>query len=335
MTCTLLTGGLGYIGSHIACVLAENKQKFIVLDNFSNCKRDVVAKLEKLTKQDIRFYKADIRDTESLIKIINENEVSSVIHLAALKSVSDSLIKPLEYHDVNVKGTISLLQAMQCTGVKRFLFSSTAAVYGEPDFCPIDEIHKLNPLNPYAQSKIIIENILNDISRAESQWSIVCLRYFNPIGAHNSGLIGDDPLSTENSNLMPEMIKVVKGLKDYLNIFGDDYETSDGTGVRDYIHIMDLSEAHVTALDYVNNNTGINFFNIGTGKGVSVLELIKTFEKVSGLRVPIKISNRRKGDCGVCYANPTKANDILKWRSNYDLYKMCDSAWKFVKNNKL
>ena len=335
MTCTLLTGGFGYIGSHTASVLAEKKQKFIMLDNFINCKRDVVVKLEKITKQNIQFYEADIRDTESLIKIINENKVSSVIHFAALKSVSDSLIRPLEYHDVNVKGTISLLKAMKCTGVRRFLFSSSAAVYGEPDFCPIDEKHKLNPLNPYAHSKIIIENILKDLSRAENEWSIACLRYFNPIGAHNSGLIGDEPLSSENSNLMPEMIKVVKGFKNYLKVFGDDYETSDGTGVRDYIHIMDLSEAHVTALDYVNKNNGINFFNIGTGKGVSVLELIKTFEKVSGLSVPIKISNRRKGDCAVCFANPKKANDILKWQSKYDLYEMCDSAWKFVKNNKI
>jgi UDP-glucose 4-epimerase len=238
----------------------------------------------------------------------------------------------LEYYEVNVKGTISLLQAMKYTGVKRFLFSSTAAVYGEPDFCPIDEKHKLNPLNPYAQTKIIIENILKDISKADSDWSIACLRYFNPIGSHESGLIGDDPLSGKDSNLMPEIIKVVKGFKKYLNIFGDDYKTSDGTGIRDFIHVMDLSEAHVMALDYVHKNYGINFFNIGTGRGVSVLDLIKTFEKVSGLSVPIKISERRKGDCAVCFANPKKANDILKWRAKNDLYKMCESSWKFVMN---
>ena len=334
MTCTLLTGGFGYIGSHTAVILAENNKKFLIVDNFNNCKKDVLNRLEKITKKKVNFCEVDLRETESLIKIIKENKVSSVIHFAALKSVSDSLIRPLEYYEVNVKGTISLLQAMKCTGVKKFLFSSTAAVYGEPDFCPIDETHKLNPLNPYAQSKIIIENILQDISKAESEWSIACLRYFNPIGAHQSGLIGDDPISGENSNLMPEMIKVVKGLKSYLNVFGDDYETLDGTGVRDYIHIMDLSEAHVTALDYVNENTGINFFNIGTGKGISVLELIKTFEKVSGLSIPIKISNRRKGDCAICFANPKKANDILKWKAKYDLYQMCDSAWQFVINHK-
>lgn len=334
MTCTLLTGGFGYIGSHTAAILAENNQKFLVVDNFTNCKKDVIDRLEKITKLKVHFCKIDIRDTESLIEIIKENKVSSAIHFAALKSVSDSLIRPLDYYDVNVKGTISLLKAMQFTGVKRFLFSSTAAVYGEPEFCPIDEKHRLNPLNPYAQTKIIIERILQDIAKADSEWSIASLRYFNPIGAHKSGLIGDDPLSEVNSNLMPEMIKVVNGLQNYLKVFGDDYETSDGTGVRDYIHIIDLSEAHVTALNYVNKNTGINYFNIGTGKGVSVLELIKTFEKVSGFKIPIKITKRRKGDSAICFANPKKANDILKWQANYDLYDMCESAWNFVKNNK-
>ena len=278
MTCTLLTGGFGYIGSHTAAILAENNQKFLIVDNLTNCKKDVLDRLEKITKQKVHFCMVDIRDTERLIKIIQENQVSSVIHFAALKSVSDSLIRPLEYYEVNVKGTISLLKAMQFTGVKRFLFSSTAAVYGEPDFCPIDEKHKLNPLNPYAQSKIIIENILHDISRAESEWSIACLRYFNPIGAHCSGLIGDDPLLEENSNLMPEILKVVKGSKNYLSVFGDDYETSDGTGVRDYIHIMDLSEAHVTTLKYVTENTGINFFNID-----------KNFRKSNRFTSPYKI----------------------------------------------
>ena len=335
MTCTLLTGGFGYIGSHTAAILAENNQKFVIVDNFTNCKKDVVNRLEKITKQKVNFFEVDVRDTEALVKIIKENKVTSVIHFAALKSVSDSIMRPLEYYEVNVKGTISLLKAMSYSGLKKFLFSSTAAVYGEPDSCPIDEKHKLNPLNPYAQTKIIIEKILQDISKADNEWSIAILRYFNPIGAHQSGLIGDDPLLKENSNLMPEIIKVVNDSINYLNVFGNDYETSDGTGVRDYIHIMDLSEAHVTALEYVNKNTGLNFFNIGTGKGVSVLELIKTFEKVSGFRIPIKISNRRKGDCAVCFADPKKANDILGWKSNHDLYQMCESAWKFVIKNRI
>tara|TARA_E500000331_G_C17175208_1_gene677975 strand:+ start:154 stop:1152 length:999 start_codon:yes stop_codon:yes gene_type:complete len=332
MSCILLTGGFGYIGSHTATILAEKNQKIVVVDNFSNCKKDVIDRLEKITKQKVPYYILDIRETESLRKIIEENKVESVIHFAALKSVSESLIKPLEYYDVNVKGTISLLTAMKLTGVKKFIFSSTAAVYGEPDFCPIDEKQHLKPLNPYAQTKIVIENILKDISKADKECSFVSLRYFNPIGSHKSGLIGDDPLSGVNSNLMPEIIKVAKGFKNYLNVFGGDYETLDGTGIRDYIHIMDLSEAHVIALDFIDKTNGINFFNIGTGRGVSVLELVKTFEIASGVNVPIKISNRRKGDCAICFANPKKANDMLKWSSKYDLYQMCESAWKFVNN---
>jgi len=285
------------------------------------------------TNDNVAHYECDIRDTKSLVKIIKENKITSVIHFAALKSVADSIINPLEYYEVNVNGTISLLKAMKITGVKKFLFSSTAAVYGEPDSCPIDENHKLKPLNPYAQTKIIIENILKDIVKSEINWSIVCLRYFNPIGSHKSGLIGDDPMMAKNSNLMPEIIKVVRGYKNHLDVFGDDYDTPDGTGIRDYIHIMDLSEAHVKALDFIDKNNGINFFNIGTGKGVSVLQLKSAFEKVSGFNLPIKISKRREGDCAICYANPKKANEILNWNSKYDLSQMCHSAWVFVEKN--
>ena len=333
MSCILLTGGFGYIGSHTATVLADKKQKFVVVDNFSNCKKDIFKKLEKITKQEILFYDLDIKDTKKLREIIIQNKITSVIHFAALKSVSDSLIKPLEYYDVNVVGTLSLLSAMRSTGVKKFLFSSSASVYGEPKYCPIDEKHLLNALNPYAQTKIIIEKILKDLVKVETDWSVVCLRYFNPIGAHESTLIGDDPLSSESSNLMPAILKVVKGFEDSLKIFGDDYATKDGTGVRDYIHIMDLSEAHYAALDFISETKGINFFNIGTGKGVSVLELIKTFENISGFNVPIKISKRRLGDSSSCYANPKKANKLLKWNAKYDLYEMCESAWKFASNN--
>jgi len=333
MSCILLTGGFGYIGSHTATILSEKDQEFVIVDNFLNCKRDIVDRLKKITKQKITFYECDIRDTQSLIKIIKENKITSVIHFAALKSVSDSIFKPLEYYEVNVNGTISLLKAMKLTGVKKFLFSSTAAVYGEPNSVPINENHALKPLNPYAQTKIIIENILKDIIKAENDWSVTCLRYFNPIGSHSTGLIGDDPISGKNSNLMPEIIKSVKGIRSYLNVFGDDYETPDGTGIRDYIHIMDLSEAHVAALDFLNKNSGIHFFNIGTGKGVSVLQLIKTFENVSKLKVPIKIAKRRQGDCAICFANPKKANDILNWSSKYNLDQMCASAWKFVNKN--
>jgi len=333
MSCILITGGFGYIGSHTATILSENNKKFVIVDNFSNCKREIVNRLKMCTNKKISYYECDIRDTKSLIKIIEENKVTSVIHFAALKSVSDSVINPLEYYEVNVHGTISLLRAMKLTGVKKFLFSSTAAVYGEPEFCPIDENHALKPLNPYANTKIVIENILKDIAKVEDNWSIVSLRYFNPIGSHESGLIGDDPCVEKSSNLMPEIIKVVRGYKKYLDVFGDDYDTPDGTGIRDYIHIIDLSEAHFKTLDFIDKNNGINFFNIGTGKGVSVLELKKTFENVSGLEVPIKISKRRKGDCAACFANPQKAKDSLMWHAKFDLNQMCESVWKFVRNN--
>jgi len=333
MSCILLTGGFGYIGSHTAVVLANKKHKFVIVDNFSNCKKDMYRKLEKITKKKIIFYDLDIKDTQKLKEIIILNKITAVIHFAALKSISESIVNPLEYYDVNVVGTLSLLSAMRSTGVKKFLFSSSASIYGEPKYCPIDEKHLLNALNPYAQTKIIIENILKDLVRVEVDWSVVCLRYFNPIGAHESTLIGDDPLSSESSNLMPAILKVVKGFEDSLKIFGDDYDTKDGTGVRDFIHIMDLSEAHFAALEFMSKTKGINFFNIGTGKGVSVLELIKTFENISGFNLPIKISKRRSGDCSSCYANPKKANNILKWNAKYDLYEMCKSAWKFASNN--
>tara|TARA_A100001035_G_C27745446_1_gene483736 strand:+ start:29 stop:1030 length:1002 start_codon:yes stop_codon:yes gene_type:complete len=332
MSCILITGGFGYIGSHTATLLSGKNKKFVIVDDFSNCKRGIVEKVKNICEKEVSYYECDIRDTKNLIKIIKENNVTSVIHFAALKSVPDSIINPLEYYQINVNGTISLLMAMKLTGVKKFLFSSSAAVYGEPDICPINESHALKPLNPYAQTKVIVEQILDDISKAENDWSVVCLRYFNPIGSHASGLIGDDPLSGKNSNLMPEIIKVVKGFKNNLHIFGDDYETFDGTGIRDYIHIMDLSEAHVTALDFIDKNNGINFFNIGTGKGVSVLELIRTFEDVSGFKLPIKISKRRKGDSAICFADPKKANTMLRWTAKYNLNQMCESSWKYITN---
>ena len=332
MSCILLTGGFGYIGSHTATILSRHNQRFVIIDNFSNCEQDIVERIKNITNQKISYCKCDIKDTKTVIKIIKENKVTSIIHFAALKSVHDSNINPLEYYEVNVNGTLSLLRAMKSTGVKKLLFSSTAAVYGEPEFCPIDENHPLKPLNPYAKSKIIIENILKDIVKVENNWSVVCLRYFNPIGSHKSGFIGDDPSLGKNSNLMPEIIKVVRGYKSHLNVFGDDYATLDGTGIRDYIHIMDLSEAHVKALAFIHKNTGINFFNIGTGKGVSVLELIRAFENVSGLDVPIKILKRREGDCAACFANPKKANDMLNWKAKYNLNQMCQSAWEFAKS---
>ena len=331
MSCILLTGGFGYIGSHTATVLANANEKFIIVDNFSNCKKEVITKLEKTINKKVKFYDLDIRDDKRLVRIINEHKIDAVIHFAALKSVSDSIINPLEYYDVNVNGTISILRSMQVSGVKNFIFSSTAAIYGEPEYCPIDENHNLEALNPYGRTKIVIENILKDIINIEKDWSVACLRYFNPIGAHSSGYIGDDPLSDKSNNLIPAIIKVINKDKQYLEIYGGDYETIDGTGIRDYIHIMDLSEAHFSSLKFIRKTNGIHFFNIGTGKGVSVLELKKNFEKACGFNIPYKITNRREGDCSVCFADPTKANNILKWRAKYNLYNMCDSAWKFAK----
>ena len=332
MSCILLTGGFGYIGSHTATVLANSNQNFIIVDNFSNCKKEIIYKLEKVINKKVKFYNLDIREDTKLARIINENQVNAVIHFAALKSASDSIINPLEYYEVNVNGTISLLKSMQLTGVKKFIFSSSATIYGEPDYCPIDEIHNLKALNPYGRTKIMIENILKDLTKIEKDLSVVCLRYFNPIGAHYSGLIGDDPISDKTNNLMPAIINVVNGKKKYLEIYGDDYETSDGTGIRDYIHIMDLAEAHFSALKYIKKTSGIHFFNIGTGKGVSVLQLIKSFENVSGLKVPINITKRRQGDCAACFANPKKANDILNWKAKYNLDQMCASSVKFMNN---
>ena len=333
MSCILLTGGFGYIGSHTATVLANSNEEFVIVDNFSNCKKEIICKLEKTINKKVKFYNLDIRNDKKLAKIINENKVNSVIHFAGLKSVSDSIINPLEYYEVNINGTMSILRSMQLTGVKNFIFSSSAAIYGEPQYCPIDENHNLEALNPYGRTKIVIENILKDLTKIEKDWSVACLRYFNPIGAHSSGLIGDDPLSEKTNNLMPAIIDVINGKKEYLEIYGDDYETPDGTGIRDYIHIMDLAEAHFSALKYLEKTSGINFFNIGTGKGVSVMELIKTFEKVCGLKISYKILNRREGDCSTCFANPKKANDMLNWNAKYDLNQMCKSAWKFSKGN--
>jgi len=328
----LLTGGFGYIGSHTAAILSEIKEEFIIFDDFSNCRENIVERLEKVIGKKFSYVRGDIRDTSKLIKIIKNNKISSVLHFAALKSIQDSVKNPLKYYDVNVLGTISLLNAMQSNGVKKFLFSSSACIYGEPEYLPIDENHPLKAINPYGETKLIIEKILKDLVRYDENWSITCLRYFNPIGSHPSGLIGDDPISGKSQNLMPSLIDVAKGLKANIEIYGNNYETKDGTGVRDYIHIMDLAYAHVKALKYLKNSSGINIFNLGTGSGYSVLELIDTFENVTGIEIPKKIIKRREGDVSSCYADPSKSKRVLEWQTKMNLYQMCSSAWKFSKN---
>ena len=332
MSKILLTGGFGYIGSHTASILAEEQEDFLIYDNFINCKSDIVERLGKTLNQKIDYIKGDVRDTNKLINVIKTNQIKSVIHFAALKYIEDSVSNPLEYYDVNVLGTISVLKAMQINGVKKFLFSSSACIYGEPDYLPIDENHQLKSINPYGETKLIVEKILKDLSNSDKEWSIACLRYFNPIGAHNFGLIGDDPLLEKSNNLMPSILKVAKGLKDSIKVYGDNYDTKDGTGVRDYIHVMDLADAHVKALLYLKKNQGINIFNLGTGKGFSVMELINTFENVTSLEIPKQIISRREGDVSSCYADPTKSNNILDWQTKFNLREMCLSAWNFSKN---
>tara|TARA_Y100001970_G_scaffold101723_1_gene127754 strand:+ start:336 stop:1340 length:1005 start_codon:yes stop_codon:yes gene_type:complete len=329
MTCILLTGGSGYIGSHTASLLAEKNYKFHIIDNFSNSKISVIERLEKITKQKVSYSECDIRNTENIIEIIKNNHITSVIHFAALKSVANSLNNPLDYYDVNVLGTISLLKAMQKTGIKNLLFSSSATVYGKPAYLPIDENHPLKAINPYGETKLIVEKILQDLYISDLEWSITFLRYFNPVGAHPSSLIGDDPTADISKNIMPSILKVVTGFKKNIEIYGGDYDTPDGTGIRDYIHIMDLADAHVKALDYVQQYKGVNVFNLGTGKGYSVIELINAFEKATGRKVDKKIVGRREGDVASCFADPSKANSKLGWETKYNLDDMCKSSWKF------
>ena len=329
----LLTGGFGYIGTHIASLLSEEGKEFLIYDNFSNCQKTIIKRLNKLIGKRVQFINGDIRDTSKLIDTIRQNNIFSVIHLAALKSIEESLINPIEYYDVNINGTISLLKAMQFSNVKNLLFSSSATIYGEPKYLPINEMHPLQAINPYGETKLTVESILKNLVISDNNWSITSLRYFNPIGAHNSGLIGDDPLDKKAQNIIPSIIKVTRGLKDNFEIYGNNYDTPDGTGIRDYIYIMDLASAHLCALSHLIKNNGLHIFNLGTGNGYSVMEVINTFEEVTGEIIPKVIIQKRKGDVSSCYADPTKALKILKWRSKMNLEEMCLSSWNFSKLN--
>ena len=329
----LITGGFGYIGTHIASLLSDQKSEFVIYDNFSNCKKTIIDRLNKITSKKVNYVCGDIRDTNKLITTIKEYKIHSVIHLAALKSIEESILNPIEYYDVNVNGTISLLKAMQFTGVNNLLFSSSATIYGEPKYLPIDEKHPLEAINTYGETKLIVEKIFKNIILTDYPWSITSLRYFNPIGAHHSGLIGDDPSAIKSQNIMPSIIKVIKGLKNNFEIYGDDYDTPDGTGIRDYIHILDLSSAHICALNHLIRKNGLNIFNLGTGNGFSVMEVIKTFEDVTGETIPKVIKQKRKGDVSACYADPTKAKKTLQWSCKSNLKDMCLSSWNFSKLN--
>jgi UDP-glucose 4-epimerase len=329
----LLTGGAGYIGSHTAVDLVEAGHKVVLFDNLSNSCRDVVGRLERITNQSIPFVEGDIRDTLLLSKTIKEKKVDAVIHFAGFKAVGESVKRPLEYFDNNVGGTTSLLEAMQENQVKTLVFSSSATVYGEPQYLPIDENHPTSATNPYGRTKLHIEEMLQDVVASDSAFGVVCLRYFNPVGAHESGLIGESPDGTPN-NLMPFVSQVAAGKRAKVNVFGDDYPTVDGTGVRDYIHVLDLVSGHLAAINFLAGTKGWHAINLGTGYGSSVLEMIGQFSSSSDRSIPYEVVGRRPGDVASCYASAEKAEKLLKWKATRDLKSMCSSAWKWQESLK-
>ena len=328
----LLTGGAGYIGSHAAVVLTEAGHEVVLLDNLCNSQAIVLERLKVILGKGLTFVEGDIRNYALVTKILHDHKINAVIHFAGLKSVSDSMISPVQYYANNVQGTISLLGAMQSAGVKTLVFSSSATVYGNPECLPIDENHPTSPINAYGRGKLHVEEMLRDVASSDLQWKIISLRYFNPVGAHESGLIGESPKGSPN-NLMPYLTKVASGELPYLSVYGDDYDTADGTGERDYIHIVDLAFGHLAALNFINKKMGFHVFNLGTGKASSVFEVIKEFEKACGKLIPIQIKGRRPGDSAVCYAQIEKAAADLDWRATRTIGDMCSSAWNFQKRS--
>ncbi len=322
----LLTGGAGYIGTHTAVVLLAAGHDVVLLDNLSNSSRDVLPRLAKITGRDVPLIEADVRDTARVAQALRDHACTAVVHFAGLKAVGESVQKPIDYFANNVQGTVSLLQAMQQTGVRNLVFSSSATVYGVPQYLPLDEQHPTSATNPYGRSKLHIEEILADLCASDAAWRVACLRYFNPAGAHASGLLGEDPQGIPN-NLMPYVAKVAAGELPRLGVFGNDYDTPDGTGVRDYIHVMDLAQGHLAALRFLQAASGWHAINLGTGRGYSVLEMVRAFEAASGKPVPYDIKPRRAGDVGSCYANPAKAKALLGWEAVRGLQEMCDSMW--------
>lgn len=330
----LITGGTGYIGSHTAVELLNNNEEIIVLDNFCNSSPEVVDKIKSITKKDFKFYEADILDEEKLEEIFKNNNIESVIHFAGLKAVGESVQKPLEYYYNNISGTLNLLKVMRKYNCKNIVFSSSATVYGEretPRY--IEEMGRGKTTNPYGTTKAMIEKILEDVYVSDNEWKIYILRYFNPVGAHESHLIGDNPNGIPN-NLMPYIQKVAVGELKELSVFGDDYNTPDGTGIRDYIHVVDLAKGHIKALEKLNKEkNGVYVYNLGSGIGHSVLEMVKAFEKVNNVKVPYKIAPRRAGDLAEIYADPTKAEKELNWKTEKTLEDMCKDSWNYIKNN--
>lgn len=328
----LLTGGAGYIGSHTCVELLSSGYDVVVVDNLNNSSRESINRVEKISGKSISFYEIDILDSEGLSQVFKEQQIDSVIHFAGLKAVGESVSKPLEYYRNNIAGTITLCQVMQEFDVFDIVFSSSATVYGDPESLPIKEDFPLSATNPYGRSKLVIEEILRDLAISDSRWNVSLLRYFNPVGAHESGMIGEDPSGIPN-NLMPYIAQVASGKLESLSVFGGDYPTTDGTGVRDYIHVVDLAKGHLKALEYMQQHSGVDVFNLGTGEGYSVLEMMSAFEQASGKKIPYKVVERRSGDIAECYADPALAEEELGWKAELGLAEMCADTWRWQSNN--
>ena len=329
----LVTGGAGFIGSHTCVELLNAGFEVVIVDNFYNSQPERLNRIKKITGKDFKFYEVDIRDKAGLDKVFSENKIDAVIHFAGLKAVGESCQKPLEYYENNIGGTVTLCEAMRDAGCKKIVFSSSATVYGSDNVSPLTENMKIGgTTNPYGTTKYMIELILQDLYASDNEWSVVILRYFNPIGAHESGMIGENPNGIPN-NLMPYITQVAIGKLPQLSVFGDDYDTHDGTGVRDYIHVVDLALGHIKAVEKALNSNEINAYNLGTGTGYSVLDIVKAFEKASGQTVNYKIVDRRPGDLATCYSDPSKALNELGWKAERDLNKMCEDSWRWQKNN--
>lgn len=328
----LVTGGAGYIGSHTTLELLNNDYEVIVVDNLSNSKREALTRVEEITGRSITFYETDLLDKEGLEKIFSQHAIDAVIHFAGFKAVGESVEKPLSYYHNNITGTLYLCEVMKKYGVGNLVFSSSATVYGDPQEVPIQESFPLSATNPYGRTKLFIEEILGDLHVSDESWNIALLRYFNPVGAHPSGRIGEDPNDIPN-NLMPYITQVAVGKLDQLSVFGNDYPTPDGTGVRDYIHVVDLAMGHLKALEKLNQDPGVVAYNLGTGRGYSVLEVVKAFEEASGQKIPYQITERRSGDIASCYADPAKAEQELDWHAQHGLIEMCEDSWRWQSEN--
>ena len=329
----LITGGAGYIGSHTALELLNEGYDVVVFDNLSNSSQESLRRVEELTGKQVCFYEGDVQDEKALTDMFKEQRIDAVIHCAALKAVGESVQKPLEYYQNNISGTLTLLKVMREVGVKNIVFSSSATVYGSPEEMPITEAcPKGQCTNPYGWTKSMMEQIMSDVQKADPSWNVILLRYFNPVGAHKSGRIGEDPKGIPN-NLMPYISQVAVGKLEKLGVFGNDYDTPDGTGVRDYIHVVDLAIGHVKAINYIFTDPGLDVINLGTGQGYSVLDMVKAFSKACGKEIPYEIKPRREGDIAMCYADPSKAAKVLGWKAERGLDEMCEDTWRWQSQN--